>query len=150
MEELIYNHIISFNNESIISHTLKNSFVENGELILICDLGKIMIKGKSVEVLGNKKRIHEHKVEIKDSLELENEDAVIIDDIINTGTTMSAAISALQHKHNVYCITVHPILAGNAEKLLEKKAKVISTNTITHHTNQIDIAPLIADHIKGL
>ena len=59
MEELIYNQIISFNNDSIKSHTVKNSFVENGELILICDLEEIKIKGKSVEVSGNKKRIRE-------------------------------------------------------------------------------------------
>ena len=60
MDEIIYNQIISFNNGSILSHTVKKAFVENSELTLICDdLKKIVIKGKSVKVAGNKKRIRE-------------------------------------------------------------------------------------------
>ena len=47
MEEIIYNQIISFNNDSIISHTVKKSFAEKSELTLICDnWKKIVIKGK--------------------------------------------------------------------------------------------------------
>ena len=107
-----------------------------------------MLNNTSLDFLTlNKKRIDEHNVKISDSIELENKDAILIDDMINTGTTMSQAIKSLKSKHNVYCITVHPVLAGNAEKLLEK-TKIISTNTITHHTNQIDVAPLLVDYIK--
>ena len=60
MEEIIYNQIISFNNDSILYHTVKKLFAEKSELTLICDdWKKIVIKGKSVEVAGNKKRIRE-------------------------------------------------------------------------------------------
>ena len=60
MDEIIYNQIISFNNDSIISHTVKKSFAEKSELTMICDdWKKIVIKVKSVEVAGNKKRIRE-------------------------------------------------------------------------------------------
>ena len=132
----------------LIKKYIEKNFISPYVLIAPDENAKNMLNNTSLDFLTlNKKRIDEYNVKISDSIELENKDAILIDDMINTGTTMSQAIKSLKSKHNVYCITVHPVLAGNAEKLLEK-TKIISTNTITHHTNQIDVAPLLVDYIK--
>ena len=60
MDEIIYNQIISFTNDSILSHTVKKSFAEKSKLTLIIDDSKkIIIDGKMVDVIGHRKRIRE-------------------------------------------------------------------------------------------
>lgn len=76
---------------------------------------------------------------------------VLIDDIISTARTM---IAALQHfkkaeMQKPICVGVHGVFSGSAfEELVEAGAsRVVTSNSIPHASNQIDLAPLI---IKAL
>jgi ribose-phosphate pyrophosphokinase len=75
---------------------------------------------------------------------------VLIDDIVSSARTM---IEAARHLSAAgipppVCVAVHPLFAGNAyEALRQVAACIISTNTVPHETNRIDIAPLLANRI---
>jgi len=72
---------------------------------------------------------------------------VLVDDIISSGKTMTETISQLrkQGASDPVCIGVHGIFAGNAYEELKNAgaAKIITTNTIVHPSNQIDISSLL-------
>jgi len=73
---------------------------------------------------------------------------VLVDDIISTGKTMATAVRHLhdQSAHHVVCVATHAVFAGNAEAELRASgaARIVTTNTIPHHTNAIDVTALIA------
>jgi ribose-phosphate pyrophosphokinase len=77
---------------------------------------------------------------------------VLVDDIISTGRTMAAAVRHLrdQGAHSPICLATHAVFAENAEAELRSAgaARIVTTNTIVHHTNAIDVAPLISAAIK--
>ena len=72
---------------------------------------------------------------------------VLVDDIISTGRTLIATINHLktaQMKAPI-CIGVHAVFAGNAYQEISRAGakKVITCNTISHVSNQIDISDLL-------
>lgn len=71
---------------------------------------------------------------------------VLVDDIISTGRTMIETIVHLKRlgMRPPICIGVHAVFADHAyEDLIEAgAAKVITCNTIPHHTNAIDLSDL--------
>jgi ribose-phosphate pyrophosphokinase len=73
---------------------------------------------------------------------------VLVDDIISTGRTMIEAIRHLREQGAApsVCVAVHAVFADGAFGALEQAgaARVATTNTIPHPTNEIDIAPIIA------
>lgn len=73
---------------------------------------------------------------------------VLVDDIISTGHTMIETIKHLLKAgmKAPVCIGVHAVFSGNAYKelLTAGAAEVITTNTIIHKSNKIEIAGLIA------
>ena len=79
---------------------------------------------------------------------------VIIDDIISTGTSMSAAIQQLlvMGFKNPICISVHALFDNEAYRnLLNIGAqKIVTCNTISHISNQIDITDLIIEEVLRL
>jgi ribose-phosphate pyrophosphokinase len=79
---------------------------------------------------------------------------VLVDDIISTGQTM---IVTVKHLKNTglpppVCIGVHGIFAGNALEELTQAgaARVVTTNTIAHASNGIDISGLLAEAVRAL
>ena len=73
---------------------------------------------------------------------------VLVDDIISTARTMIETIGHLK-KAGIkppVCIGIHGIFAGNAFEELKAAgvATIVTTNTIGHPTNKIEIADLIA------
>lgn len=74
---------------------------------------------------------------------------VLVDDIISTATTMIKTTSHLQQAgmQAPVCIGIHAVFAGNAyEEMIKAGAKeVVTTNSIPHQTNGIDISDLLAD-----
>lgn len=68
---------------------------------------------------------------------------VLVDDIVSTGETMAQAIQLLHTKFSerAICIAVHAVFSAGAYDRLEKAGakKVVTTNTISHSTNAIDI-----------
>ncbi|MDP2283037.1 MAG: ribose-phosphate diphosphokinase, partial [Pseudohongiella sp.] len=73
---------------------------------------------------------------------------VLVDDIISTGKTM---IQAAQHlmtagMANPVCIAVHGIFAQGALADMQSNGlRVVTSNSIADDSNQIDLAPLLAD-----
>lgn len=78
---------------------------------------------------------------------------VIIDDIVSSGRTLAVVLNelAMLGAGNVTCVIVHALFAEGAYKaLLDAGARrVVSTNTVPHATNDIDVVPLIVNAIEG-
>jgi ribose-phosphate pyrophosphokinase len=101
-------------------------------------------------VIFNKKRISSTEVR----LTLPNIDRfkehtpILFDDIISTGQTMIATTKALLEAglKPPVCIGIHGLFAGSAYQDLQDAgaAMIVTTNTIHHPSNAIDIAPLLA------
>ena len=79
--------------------------------------------------------------------------AVLIDDIISSGRTMIEAVRLLasQGWPPPVCLAVHGLFADNAETLLASAgARIVTTNSVPHPTNAINVAPLLTTAIKEL
>lgn len=75
---------------------------------------------------------------------------VILDDIISTGETMRETVAKLKALCAPLptCLGVHAIFADSAYGgLASTGACIVTTNTITHPTNRIDLSPLVAEAV---
>ncbi len=91
------------------------------------------------------------KIEMPDVHEYRNKCPVLIDDIISSAHTMHQTVMHLidAGMTGIVCIGVHGIFGEDAFRLLQSSgAKIITTNSIIHSTNQIDISQLIAGSIS--
>lgn len=90
-------------------------------------------------------------VSIADPALLRNRTPVLVDDIISTARTMIAAIQQVagHSPHPPVCVAVHAVFSGDAHDALRAAgaAQIITTNTITHPSNGIDVNNAIADAI---
>lgn len=79
---------------------------------------------------------------------------VLVDDIVSTARTMVETIGRLQRAgmRQPVCVAVHGIFAGNAydDLLRAGAARVVTSNTVPHASNQIDVCALIAPHVHAL
>lgn len=79
---------------------------------------------------------------------------VLVDDIASTARTMMAAVARMHEAglRDPWCIAVHPLFAGDAYAALcaAGVAGIVSSNTIAHPSNQIDMSEAIADAIDTL
>ena len=78
---------------------------------------------------------------------------VLVDDIISSGRTMLAALKLLRGQVSAQpiCLGVHGIFADGSDKLLaDAGAGVVTTNTIPHATNRIDVTSALADAVRGM
>lgn len=73
---------------------------------------------------------------------------VLLDDIISTGQTMAAAVRHIREVRGTssICVAVHAVFAAGAAEALASAgaALVVTTNTIPHASNGIDIVPALA------
>jgi ribose-phosphate pyrophosphokinase len=78
---------------------------------------------------------------------------VLVDDIISSGRTMiETARQVIAHGGPTpVCIAVHGLFADASDAaLLQAGARVITTNSVPHKTNGIDVASILADAIADL
>jgi ribose-phosphate pyrophosphokinase len=79
---------------------------------------------------------------------------VLVDDIASSARTMIEAVRLVKAEVSLapVCVVVHPIFAGDAyERLLAAGAgRVVSTNTIAHPSNAIDVTGTLADAIVAI
>lgn len=103
-----------------------------------------------------KRRIADDDVEIEasDLSRWKDHTPVLVDDLISTAQTMAQTLKVLrsQGMKPAVCIGVHGLFAGDAfQNLLElSPARVVTTNTVSHPTNGIDISPLLASGIRRI
>lgn len=70
---------------------------------------------------------------------------VLVDDVISTGQTLYQTAKAVQHP-NVTILAVHAIFADEAYNLLRSvSTQIVTTNTIRHETNAINVASLLRE-----
>ena len=93
------------------------------------------------------------QISLKDIDHWNGRTAVLVDDIISSGRTMIEAVRLLRSRGwtSPVCIAVHGLFADNSDALLvEAGARVITTNSVGHATNEIDIARLLESAIDEL
>lgn len=101
----------------------------------------------------NKLRLGDRQVQISTvpASRLESHTPVLIDDIISSGRTMMKVVGQLRSAGSTapVCIAVHGIFAPDAHQgLLDAGAgRIVTTNTILHPTNAIDVAPILVPAI---
>ncbi|MFW5918552.1 MAG: phosphoribosyltransferase family protein, partial [Haloferacaceae archaeon] len=81
-------------------------------------------------------------------------DVVLVDDIIATGSTMSASVEVLHARNvdNVYVTCVHPMLASNARTKLADAGveSVYGTDTLERSVTEVSVAPIVAEKLAPL
>lgn len=79
---------------------------------------------------------------------------VLVDDIISTGRTMVATLGHLSTAGlpPAVCIGVHALFAGDACEVLCEAgaARVVTADTVAHHTNHITLVPDLAAAVREL
>ncbi len=92
-------------------------------------------------------------ITVPDLDELSKLTPVLVDDIISSGQTMLETARQLREQGFAppVCVAVHALFADGVHEALKKVAAVITTtNTVSHESNAIDVAPLLADLAQGL
>jgi ribose-phosphate pyrophosphokinase len=82
---------------------------------------------------------------------------VIIDDIASSGRTLARTVDALRAAGSrpPVCVVVHALFAEDAAQVvsLAGAGRIVSTNTIAHASNEIDVTPLVsaavAHHLRA-
>jgi ribose-phosphate pyrophosphokinase len=96
----------------------------------------------------------EVSVSLPDPKLIHGRSPVIVDDIASSGRTLAEAATALRGLNSlpVTCVVVHALLDEPAAAALRAAgvARLVSTNTITHPTNRIDVVPLLAERIRAM
>lgn len=96
----------------------------------------------------------EVEVSVPDVVRWRSHTPVIVDDIVSTAQTMIETIGHLKRAgmQPPVCIAVHGIFAGTAydELIAAGAGKVVTTNTVAHLSNAIDVVPLLADGLTHM
>jgi len=96
----------------------------------------------------------EVSVSAPDPAILRGRSPVVVDDIGSSGRTLIEAVNGLRPlaSHPVTCIVVHALFSPEAAAQIRAAgaARVVSTNTVAHPTNAIDVVPLLAERIRPL
>ncbi len=101
------------------------------------DRARFLAKNLNTDLaIVDKRRPEANVAEVMNIIgEVEGKNCIIIDDMVDTGGSITKACQALKEKgaKDVYCVFTHPVLSDNAIERLEKAnfKKVIFTNTIS-------------------
>ncbi|MFB6282525.1 MAG: ribose-phosphate diphosphokinase [Halobacteria archaeon] len=129
------------------------------ELVLAPDTGA---KGLAEKVAGEagcswdyleKTRLSGDEVEVKPkNLSVEDRDAVVVDDMIATGSTMSETLDVLEEQKpaSVSLRCIHPVLAKNALTKLYRSGveEIRATDTIETGLSTLSVADVVAEAIS--
>ena len=101
-------------------------------------------------IVGSKQRRGDRDVlvTLPDIRKFLNHTAIIVDDVISSGGTLLQCIDALRRGgiERISCIAVHGIFADGADRRLLAAGleHLITTNTVPHPSNAVDVSGLIA------
>jgi ribose-phosphate pyrophosphokinase len=94
---------------------------------------------------------HEVEISLPDVERRRDLTPVLVDDIISTARTMIETIGHLKEAQMQppICIGIHAVFAPGAYEALRSAgvSRIVTTNTIPHETNVIDIVPLLAGDV---
>lgn len=79
---------------------------------------------------------------------------VLIDDIVSSARTMALAVRKVREAglESPVCLGVHGIFSSDALQLLQQAgaSRIVTTNTIAHETNGIDVSGLVAEALAAI
>jgi ribose-phosphate pyrophosphokinase len=139
------NHISAWIKKNIVSPILIGPDAESEQWV-----SEVAKNAKAPYIILTKIRHGDRDVEVSiPHFELyKNHIPVLVDDIISTGRTMIETIGHLKNAgmKPPVCIGVHAIFAENAfQEIKDSGARnIITCNSITHESNQIDISDLLS------
>ena len=94
------------------------------------------------------------RVSLPELVGYRNHTPVLVDDIISTGRTMVAALQHLAEEGTqpAVCAGVHAVFAPGALEALRVAgaSRIVTTNTVAHETNAVDVSLLLAQAAKPL
>lgn len=102
--------------------------------------------------VATKHRSGDRDVRVKlREIDCSDKHVVIMDDIVSTGETMAAA-ARLAHAggaRDVRCLVTHALFCNGALELLHSASvtKIVSSDSITHASNEIRLAPILAEAV---
>lgn len=109
-------------------------------------------KDTPVEILEKKRNVKTGDIEMSGSLNLQDKDVVIADDIIATGGTMATAIKLAKKSgaRTVFAVASHALLLEQAKFRIIKAGvdEIIGTDSIDNEASKISLAKIIADYLK--
>lgn len=91
------------------------------------------------------------RISVPDPDILSGRTPIILDDIISTGQTMRETVLKIKQSgaQLPVCLGVHAVFAGTAySDLASTGAHIVTTNTIPHSTNEIDLLPIITGAVS--
>jgi ribose-phosphate pyrophosphokinase len=104
-------------------------------------------------IVGRKRRLGDRRVRVElPPLPGASRRALLVDDIASSGATLAAAARALHRAGatRVDAVVVHAIFAPGALRRLASAgiARLVSTDSVAHESNEIGVAPLLAAAIR--
>lgn len=92
------------------------------------------------------------RISVPDLVPWEGHTPVLVDDIISSARTMIMALRAWpQRTARPVCLGIHAVFAPRAHEELEaeRPQAIVTTNTIPHPSNAIDVVPLLAEAVRA-
>lgn len=142
-----------------LSSYVKHNLTMNNPIVISPDEGGIerakkfaeLINANSISLVKTRDRFTgDVSVSLLDQGTLKNCDALIVDDMISTGTSIIKTTELLKKYHigDVYAICTHALLLDDAkQKLLNAGIKeVISTNSIPNEFAKVDLSSVISNY----
>ena len=142
-----------------LSSYVKHNLTMNNPIVISPDEGGIerakkfagLINANSLSLVKTRDRFTgDVSISLLDQGSLKNCDALIVDDMISTGTSIVKTIELLKKYHigDVYAICTHALLLDDAkQKLLNAGIKeVISTNSIPNEFAKVDLSSVISNY----
>lgn len=142
-----------------LSSYVKHNLTMNNPIVISPDEGGIerakkfaeLINANSISLVKTRDRFTgDVSVSLLDQGTLKNCDALIVDDMISTGTSIIKTTELLKKYHigEVYAICTHALLLDDAkQKLLNAGIKeVISTNSIPNEFAKVDLSSVISNY----
>jgi ribose-phosphate pyrophosphokinase len=78
---------------------------------------------------------------------------VVVDDVISTGITLGTVVRGMAERGFAppVCVATHAVFASGALEAIEKAGarRIVTTNTVTHATNAIDVDPLLVEAVRS-
>ena len=142
-----------------LSSYVKHNLTMNNPIVISPDEGGIerakkfaeLINANSLSLVKTRDRFTgDVSVSLLDQGTLKNCDALIVDDMISTGTSIMKTTELLKKYHigDVYAICTHALLLDDAkQKLLNAGIKeIISTNSIPNEFAKVDLSSVISNY----
>ena len=92
-----------------------------------------------------------YKIEIESNVDFKNQDVMILDDIISSGSTVMGAIKKVESSgaKKIIVAAVHGLFLGESLQTIKGMSDyLVTTDTIENPVSDVSVAPLITENLK--